>query len=133
MMKIVGVVLAMAGTNGVFNGHPLSEQGGVADMVTGGLIFVAGVAIFSVGVSPLKHRVGWSAVTQKRPPRASEPPPRWLSSSAPSWRLLAERCVGGRVRARPCSRISRNRTSAPALHVRALADQDARRTEACAI
>ena len=30
MMKIVGVVLAMAGTNGVFNGYPLSEQGGVA-------------------------------------------------------------------------------------------------------
>jgi len=49
MMKIVGVVLAMAGTNGVFNGHPLSEQGGVADMVTAGLIFVAGVAIFLWG------------------------------------------------------------------------------------
>ena len=49
MMKIVGVVLAMAGTNGVFNGHPLSEQGGVADMVTGGLIFVAGVVIFLWG------------------------------------------------------------------------------------
>ena len=45
MMKIVGVVLAIAGANGIFNGHPLSEQSGAADMVTGGLIFVAGVAI----------------------------------------------------------------------------------------
>jgi hypothetical protein len=49
MMKIVGVALAIAGANGIFNGHPLLEQGGVADMVTGGLIFVAGVAFFLWG------------------------------------------------------------------------------------
>jgi hypothetical protein len=49
MMKIVGVVVAIAGANGIFNGHPLSEQGGVADMVTGGLMIAAGVAIFLWG------------------------------------------------------------------------------------
>ena len=49
MMKILGVVLALAGANAIFSGHPLLEQGGVADMVTGGLIFVAGVAIFLWG------------------------------------------------------------------------------------
>jgi hypothetical protein len=49
MMKIVGVVVAITGVSGVFNGHPLLEQGGVTDVITGVLIFVAGVAIFLRG------------------------------------------------------------------------------------
>jgi hypothetical protein len=47
--KILGILLAIAGVNVVFQGHALSEPGGVADLVTGAVMFAAGIAIFLWG------------------------------------------------------------------------------------
>ena len=52
---IIGAALTIAGANAVFTGHPLSQQGAVVDLITGGLMFTAGVAIFLWGVRPARE------------------------------------------------------------------------------
>jgi hypothetical protein len=48
-LKLSGILLAVVGINQFVTGHALSEPHGVADLVTGLLLFATGTAVFILG------------------------------------------------------------------------------------
>ena len=102
--KILGILLAIAGVNVVFQGHALSEPGGVADLVTGAIMFAIEHRNISMGISSLGHGVGAEGLRNPMTRRGYAPSPnatalgdRQLSTrrgaSRPTWPSCRSWCA----------------------------------------